>query len=218
MIALLACTALVAVSAQTGTEARPTSKPVRQVAILPWSFTDGTDTAIKTAQDTLKALFEKVNYEVVPEVRAKTVWEETLQKRLGSDIPDSKDLLALGREMKVDLVCAGKAKWRTRSVWVALGPKTKADCTVSMVIIDVGKGEVILDSKDINADSTRVEKGWETAASLLVSAGFTVLSGGPKTPHQQRSAQMAIGKAMEPWLKEEAAKPKKIDGRLPRAL
>lgn len=99
-----------------------------------------------------------------------------------------------------------------------MGPKTKADCTVSMVIIDVSKGEVILDSKDVVADSTKVEKGWETAASLLVSAGFTVLSGGPKTPHQQRSAQMAIGKAMEPWLKEQAAKPKKIDGYPRRAL
>jgi hypothetical protein len=188
------------------------SKPIKQVAILPWHFEDGTETAVKTAQDTVKTLFEKVNYEVVPEVRAKTVWEETLKKRLGSDIPDAKDLLELGKEMKVDLVCAGKAKWRTRSVWVALGPKTKADCTVSMVLIDVKKGEVVLDAKDVNADSTKVEKGWETAASLLVSAGFTVLSGGPKTPHQQRSAQMAIGKAMEPWLKLQAATPKKIGG------
>lgn len=117
MIAFLACSILLNFAQGEVTQPQ-TSRPIRQVAILPWTFTDGTDTAIKTAQDTVKALFEKVNTEVVPEVRAKTVWEETLQKRLGSDIPDPKDLLALGREMKVDLVCWGpKPKPIAPSAW-----------------------------------------------------------------------------------------------------
>lgn len=198
------------------------SKPIRQVAILPWALKDGTDTAMTTAKDTVKLLFEKSNFEVVPEVRAKTVWEEDLKMKpfkqvlqgddAMPDLPTPKDLLALGKQMNVDLVCAGKAAWHTKSVWVTLGPKTKADCTVSVLIIDVKKEEVVLDAKDVKSDSTRKEKGLETAGALLISFGITAVSGGPKTPHQQKAAQNAIALAMEPWLRTAAAQNRKIGG------
>ena len=91
--------------------------------------------------------------------------------------------------------------------------KTKAWCIVDAYVVDVHNAELDLEARHVTADSTRVEKGWETAASLIVSAGFTVFSGGPKTPHQQRAAQ-AAGMAFEPWLLERKIAqrvPKKID-------
>lgn len=203
-------------SNQVATPQQETSKPIRQVAILPWVLRDGTETAMETARKTVDTLFEKINYEIVPSTRVKTVWEEELQHpalRLavkGKDnypeLPTAKELLALGKSMKVDIVCAGRASWHTKSVWVNLGPKTKAECTVDIIIINVKTEEVVLEAKGVKADSTKSEKGLETAAALLVSVGFTALSGGPKTPHQQRSAQKAIGLAMEPWLKTNTAK------------
>jgi hypothetical protein len=119
-------------------------------------------------------------------------------------------MLALGKALGADIVCAGNARWHTKSVWVTLGPKTKADCTVDVMIVNVKSEEIEQDAKNVKADSTRKEAGLETAASLLISMGFTALSGGPKTPHQQRAAQIAIGLAMEPWLKTTAASRRKI--------
>lgn len=210
---------------QTQTQTTPPQEkagpaPVRRVALIPWSLRDGTDTAQKTAREMVQSLFEKVNFEVVPPVRTKTIWEEDMGmprlkevvtgKDTYPDLPSPKDLLALGKKMQVDLVCVGRASWHTKSVWVTLGPKTKADCTIDMLIIDVAKEEVVLDAKGVKSDSTRTEKGIETAASLFISMGFTALSGGPKTPHQQKSAQNAISLAMEPWLKTVAQAGRKI--------
>jgi hypothetical protein len=215
MLASLVCS-LIFVQAQGTTG----PVPVRRVALLPWTLRDGTETAQKTARDMVQTLFEKVNYEVVPPVRTKTIWEEQLgnakvvdvvdSKGTYPELPSAKSLLALGRKMGVDLVCAGRASWHTKSVWVALGPKTKADCTVDVIIVDVAKEEVALDAKGVKSDNTRTEKGIETAASLFISMGFTALSGGPKTPHQQKSAQNAISLAMEPWLKTASQSGRKI--------
>ncbi|WP_025226814.1 hypothetical protein [Fimbriimonas ginsengisoli] len=190
------------------------------MAVLPWCLKGGTESAVKTARETITTLFEKTKHEVLSPAAVQVAWETDLKlapipTELKDDedfpaMPSAKDLLALGKKLHVDWVCAGRAKWHTKSVWVSLGPKTKADCTVDCMIIDVKKEEVALDAKNVKADSTRVEKGLETAGALLVSMGFTALSGGPKTPHQQRAARQAIGLAFEPWLKTTQAASKKI--------
>lgn len=201
----------------TGVQAS-TSNP--KVAILPWVLKDGTETANKTAKDVLNTLFEKSRLEVVSPARVLTVWEQEMGEApirdvLGSQdplppMPQPKRLLELGKKLGIDLVCAGRADWHTKSVWVALGPKTKAECTVDVVIVDVKKGEIALQADGVKGDSTRIEKGLETAGALLVSFGITALSGGPKTPHQQRAVTNAIAKSMEPWLRTQAAASKKI--------
>lgn len=221
MVALVALLSLSSAFGQ-GQEIKPAGGPLRQVAILPWTLKDGTDTARKTAKETLTTLFEKSNYEVVPMVRAKTVWEEQLSlpvlkeevngKDAYPDLPSAENLLKLGKAMNVQFVCAGRASWHTKSVWVGLGPKTKADCTVDCIVIDVAKAEVVLDAKGIKADSTRKEAGLETAGAILVSFGITALSGGPKTPHQQRSAILAISDALKPFLGSPANQNRKIGG------
>jgi hypothetical protein len=195
---------------------------VPKVAILPWTLKDGTETANKTAKDVLVTLFEKSRFEVVSSARVLSMWENEMGEAPVKEILNSQDalpampqatrLLELGKKLGVDLVCAGRADWHTKSVWVALGPKTKAECTVDVMIIDVKKQEIILQADAVKGDSTRTEKGLETAGALLVSFGITALSGGPKTPHQQRAATNAIAKSMEPWLRTQAAAGKKIGG------
>jgi hypothetical protein len=192
----------------------------RRVAILPWCLKEGTDTAMETARDVTHKLFEGVNYEVIPEVRAKGVWEDELgypklKLSAGSDdaypdLPTAQQLLALGQKMGVDVVCAGRAKWHTKSVWVSLGPKTKADCTVDVMIVDVAKQEVVLDAKNIVSDSTKKEQALETFGSLFLAPGITMFSGGPKTPHQKHAAANAIALALAPWLETQAGSSHKI--------
>lgn len=197
---------------------------IKTVAILPWSYQGGTDTAVKTGDETVAALFSGAGYAVVPEIVIRAYLANKfggMQRYLTFDEdgrrvhepPSPLEMLRIGRDMGVDLVCVGDASWHTRSIWVSLGPKTKATCTVDMVIIDVAKAEVVLDARRVSADSHKRETTAETAAALLIHIGFTAVSGGPKTPHQQRSARLAIGEAMEPWLQAVVRPaPRKIEG------
>ena len=188
------------------------AKTTETVAVLPFAMQAGTPTAVQTAKDTLIGLFAAEGVLEVEKAKVLRAWVDTLGfKHPGeqyeameyvADLPRAQALLKLGQELGVDYVCAGRLTWHTTSKWVALGPKTKAYAYLDLMLIDVEEKLILVDAKRIETDSTRIEKSWETAASLLISSGFTMLSGGPKTPHQQRAAQMAIAKALEPWLLE----------------
>lgn len=184
---------------------------VPKVAIYPWTFAEnerGTNsTAVSTAQDVLRKLFEqRGGYEVVSEAVCRRGWIELgfpevplTVEELGQ-LPttfDPKRLLEFGRKLGVDYVCSGTLGWRVRSVWVALGPKTKADATVSLIIIDVNKGEVVHEVNQLSSASTKAEKWYESAGALLVTWGITLFGGGPKTPHMQNAAVKAIGTATD---------------------
>jgi len=202
---------LLASVAAVHSSAGATALELKTVAILPWIYRGGTNTAMKTANDALDAFFDKAKCDRQSKVKVVSAWEEAMGKsnikEVGEendpmpDLPNAKDLLALGKKMGVDYVCAGRAKWHTKSVWISLGPKTKADCTVDVELVDVHKEELALNQTGIKADDTRRESGLETAAAILVSMGFTAFSGGPKTPHQQKAVVNALGLAFEPWLK-----------------
>ena len=217
MVVTVTCALLLA-TAVAGQDSAAQENPIKvrpateTVAILPFSMQAGTETAVKTAKETLLALFASEG--VKPALKADTLhtWIDVLGNRQPvelykvreyvPDLPRPQELLKLGQQLNVDFVCAGRLTWHSTSKWVGLGPKTKAYAYLDLMLIDVEKKLVLVDAKRIKTDSTRIEKGWETAASILVSGGFTVLSGGPKTPHQQRAAQIAIAMALEPWLKE----------------
>jgi hypothetical protein len=49
-------------------------------------------------------------------------------------------------------------------------------------------------------DSTAKEDSLKAVGTILLTPLFTVVSGGPKTPHEQRAVQLAIAKAIQPWL------------------
>lgn len=196
---------------------------VPRVAIYPWAFAEnerGTNaTAVATAEDALRKLFEKrASFEVVSEARCVAAWKdldldevERTYEETGQlpRLVDPKDLLRFGERLNVDFVCSGTVAWHVRSVWVGLGPKTKAHANVNMYIVDVKKKEIALEVRDFKSDSTRAEKWYETAGALLVTWGITLFSGGPKTPHMQNAAVKGIGAATEPFF---AARGRKIGG------
>lgn len=200
---------------EKGTD-KETQKPdlkVTTVAIFPWTFAENergtSDTALSTAQDVLRKLFEKRGgFEIVSEARCKAAWKEIGEKEvpltveeLGQlpNLQDAKTLLKFGELLGVDYVCSGTLGWTVRSVWVGLGPKTKAHANINVVIIDVKKKEIALEQRDFKSDSTRAEKWYETAGALFVTWGITLFSGGPKTPHMQNAAVKGIGAATDPF-------------------
>jgi hypothetical protein len=196
---------------------------VPKVAIYPWTFAEnekGTSEAgISTVQTLLKKLFEvRGGCEVISDVISKAAWKELNYGDIPLTvedpgqvplIPDAKKLLEFGKRVGADYVCAGTVSWRVRSVWVGLGPKTKADATVSVTIVNVAKSEVALEVKDANSNSTKAEKWYESAGAILIAWGITLFSGGPKTPHIQKAGVKGIGVATEPFF---AAIGRKIGG------
>lgn len=183
------------------------------VAIYPWTFAENekgtSQVAINTAEDTLRKLFEKrASMEVVSEARCKAVWQQLdfaewpyTVEELGQlpRLEDPKKLLEFGETLGVEYVCSGTLGWTVRSVWVALGPKTKANANINVIIIDVKNKEVVLEQRDFKSDSAKAEKWYETAGALLVTWGITLFSGGPKTPHMQNAAVKGIGAATDPF-------------------
>jgi len=177
----------------------------KTVAIVPWFFRGGTPTAVETARSTIERFFDRAGYDRISEVRVRHAWphEEVLtgpEQEPFPPLPTDAELRRLGHSLGVDMVCAGDLCWHTRSIWVALGPKTKSTCTVNMKMVDLDAGSTVLLNRDVTADDTAEESGFQTAAGIISGGLVTVVSGGPETPHEQRAAQVALSEAFEPWL------------------
>lgn len=188
------------------------------VAILPWVYEQGTIGAQNTAREYLQTIltkslyFREDSFLIVPEERVIQVWTADMGLAPASErtsVPEARELLKLGQKLEVDWVITGHARWHTRSVWIGLGPKTKSDCTVDMVIVDVKKKELSLDARKVKLDSAPREDPLKAATVVLLGlAGgrlittlpLTVISGGPKTPREQNAVQAAIATAIRPWL------------------
>ena len=195
------------------------TEPVRKVAIVPMTFfeKDGSKdfkvcenkTAITTTKTAIVDMLHLANLEIVDENVAAAEWNKHDGSKDPDVLPDPAELLHFGRALDADFVIVGITKWEIKTKWVGLGPKTKAYCHVDALIIDVNRKEVVDRANDIQSDSTRREQSWETAAALFVSWGFTLFSGGPKTPHMERSGQQAWSLVLKPFL-ESKIPPEKI--------
>lgn len=190
------------------------------VAILPWIYENGTPGARMTAKEFLETALTKSQFfredslRIIPETRVMLTWTNDMGRVTsseGTELPTPRDLLKLGEKLGVDWVIAGHARWHTRSVWIGLGPKTKSDCTVDMLIVDVKNKELSLDARKVKMDSAPRDNPLKAATAAVLgflgargwlspTLPFTVLSGGPKTPREQNAVQSAIARAIEPWL------------------
>jgi len=199
-------TLLAAASMMPGSPSLAVQHGHKRVAVLPWVYRGGTETAIRTAQDTIDQFFDRAGYDRLSTNTVASGWGRRGVELVGPEqdpiprLPSDASLRRLGRELGVDLVCAGEVYWHTRPIWVALGPKTKSTCTVNMKLVDMDHRGVVLSERNITADDTAEESGLQTAAGILSAGLVTAVSGGPETPHQQRAAQIALSEAFGPWL------------------
>lgn len=183
---------------------KPHANRVDTIAVLPWAMTNGTDGAKRTGRDFLAQTLPRMNLEPIPEARTLAAWNEVAKSDYPTEgpLPSATQLLEVGRRLGVDYVMAGSASWHSRAIWISLGPKTKSTCTVSVRVVDVARQAVPLDVKALKMDSTAKEDTLKALGTVFVTALFTVVSGGPKTPHEQRAVQLALAKALDPWAAE----------------
>ena len=168
--------------------------------------------AMNSVRDEITSVLSKSGIEEVSQAQVNAAWIKVLGQSFDEttvNMPRAEDLVAIGKQLGVDYVLFARTKWHVKSVWVTLGPKTKADATVDLWVINPVSSEFVSRQPDIHSDDTGKEAALGIALDVFV-APVTFVSGGPETPHMQRAGQLAMIKALAPWVKSMQASSNKI--------
>lgn len=172
----------------------------KSVVSYPWLFTNGTDTARKTAVDTMNEIAKKNGYDVVSTGAAEAAYKGLgLPKPEAMNMPSNSQLVKFGKKVGASYVAFGSVDWHTRSIWVGAGPKTISTAKISVKILNVDTGKVSYSKNGIEGRSDEKESALKVAGAVLISPLVTAVSGGPKTPQEQRAVQIAFARAFENW-------------------
>lgn len=196
-----ACLFLAASAVVSSTAVAPALK--KSVATYPWIMNDGTPTAVETAYKALSEIASKNGYDALPLDTAKAAYTASGIPHLSAvGGPTTAQLVKFGKKAGVNYVVYGVVTWRTRSIWVGAGPKTIASCNVDASVIDVDTGKVTYSKKGVTGRSDEKEDAVKLAGAVLITPLITAVSGGPKTPQQQRAVQIALARAFVDWNKQ----------------
>jgi hypothetical protein len=117
-------------------------------------------------------------------------------------MPKITEIQAYGAEIGVDFVCVGTMEWRVKTLWVGLGPKTKARAKASLVVVEVSTGKVLLDAKNITSDMAigrRDSRRGGVPGPIFLSAALGIFSAGPKTPEIVKATHKVLEVTLEHW-------------------
>jgi len=171
-----------------------------RVAICPWQFNDGNVTSRTTVTDTLAKILERHGYSVLTQGTVEDSYHSMSHSmRLQNGIPGMDDLGRYARSVNADHLVYGTTSWHTRSIWVGTGPKTISTAEVDLSVYDVGSGKIVYQRHAVGRSDER-ESVLKDIGDVLVTPLITVVSGGPATPREQRAAQIAVARAIRPWI------------------
>jgi hypothetical protein len=216
---LLAAAAIMAASPQRAhaqDRDRDRDRDRGTAVVYPVVFTrnSGDDTSRKTAVRSIEESLQKAGYTIVSGRVAAGAW-----RRLGSPMPTAddparrSDLVKLGSTLKARYVVSAIVDFHSRSIWVDLGPRTVSSATVDIVITDVDQDKTIYSRQDVTGRSDEKFDLAKAGADLLITPLVTIVSGGPKTPHEQRAVQIAVAKAMHDWVRPDEGYDRRDDRR-----
>ncbi len=174
------------------------------VVIYPVVFArnSGNATSRKTAIDCIEEAMQKGGYSLISRNVAANTWRRMGIANPTAETPVSAaDLARYGEALKARYVVTAVVDFHTRSIWVDLGPKTVSTATVDIMITDVKTAHTVYSREDVAARSDEKFDVVKAAADLLLTPLVTVVSGGPKTPHEQRAVQIAVARAMRGWIR-----------------
>jgi hypothetical protein len=177
------------------------------VVVYPVIFNhnSGDTTSRKTAVRSVEESLQKGGFTLVSGMLAANTWRRLGLPMATADDPARRtDLVRLGTELKARFVVSAVVLFHTRSIWVDLGPRTVSSATVDIVITDVNDDKTVYSRQDVTGRSDEKFDLAKAGADLLVTPLVTMVSGGPKTPHEQRAVQIAVAKAMRDWVRPEA--------------
>lgn len=182
--------------------AQATSRGSIVVYPIVYSRNSGTETSRKTGVRSVQEVLQKAGYTLISNTVAANTW-----RRLGIPLPltdkpaTRRDIVRFGKAIKAHYVVTPVFDFHSRSIWVDLGPKTVSTATVDIVITDVVKNKTVYTKEDISGRSDEKFDLVKAGVDVLISPLVTVVSGGAKTPHEQRAVQIAVAKALKDWVK-----------------
>lgn len=175
----------------------------KSVVAYPWIFTSGTDTARETAVTTMGEISQKNGYDVVDAATAKSAYADLhLPEASAMTMPTTAQLVKFGKKVGASYVVYGSVDWHTRSIWVGAGPKTISTATVSAKVLNVSTGKVTYSKNKVTGRSDEKEDTLKVIGAVLITPLVTAVSGGPKTPQEQRAVQIALARAFQNWNKQ----------------
>lgn len=210
MVVLVALVATASAQKIGATAPASTGKQPK-VAFMPLMFQENdkgvreyVNSAREPYEKALYGIFEKMGIVRIDQAMVNNAWRKVKAEVFNTalfELPDPANLIKIGQELGVDYVVVSRCHWLVRSPWVLLGPKTKAEATVDLWIVDVPKSEFSLKAERIKSDSTEKAPDWKIAVDLFL-APISAFSGGPKTNHEIKSGVLSLGKAIQPWLEK----------------
>jgi hypothetical protein len=200
---LFAAAALLAIAPQTS-HAQDREKGTVAVYPIIFNHNSGDETSRKTAIGAIDESLQKGGYTLISSRVAANTWRRLGLPMATAEEPARRtDLVRLGTELKARYVVSAVVLFHTRSIWVDLGPRTVSSATVDIVITDVNDDKTVYSRTDVTGRSDEKFDLAKAGADLLITPLVTIVSGGPKTPHEQRAVQIAVAKAMRDWVRPE---------------
>ena len=144
---------------------------------------------------------QRGGFTLISRTRAASAW-----RRLGMPYPTSvhpatlSELVRLGRSVGAKYVVAPDFNFHSRSIWVDLGPKTISTAIINIVIANASTGRIVYVRKNVSGRSDEKFNAWKAGADVIFTPLVTAVSGGPKTPHEERAVQIAVIRAMQGWV------------------
>ena len=171
------------------------------VAICPWQFNDGNVTSRTMVTDTLAKILEHNGYTVLTQGTVEDSYRAMAPgMRMRHGLPDVGDLGKYSTSVGAGRLVYGTTSWHTRSIWVGTGPKTISTADVDLYIYGVKSGKIVY-QRHAQGRSDERESVLKDVGDVLLTPLITVVSGGPATPREQRAAQIAIARAIRPWIR-----------------
>jgi hypothetical protein len=211
LIAFVAIGAAISWSAiPTAATAQESSKGTVVVYPVVYNRDSGSKGSREAAVQAVGEALQKAGYTLISDTVAENTWKKMeIAFPLSGKAASLESIVRFGKEIKAQYVVAPAFDFYSRSFWVVLGPRTVSNATVDVVITDVDNGRVAYARQNILGRSDEKADVVKAVADVLVTPLVTVVSGGPKTPQEQRAVRIAVAKAFRDWVstpQKEAAK------------
>ncbi len=182
---------------------RQASKGTAVVYPIVFKRRSGTDGSHATALQAVREVLQKAGYTLISDTVASSTWKHLRIPYPATDSPPRRsEVVRFGKAVKAQYVVYPRFDFHSRSIWVNLGPRTVSTVTTDMTITDVTTGQIVYRKKGVQGRSDEKQQVAKIAAAVLISPLVSAVSGGPKTPQEQRAAQISVARALTPWLKQ----------------
>ncbi len=200
------------------------------VALLPWCYRSGKEAALQFARAECNQLLLETGFNVfltksptgampppmpgtgvrktsaqfeqlLRDGRALIGQTVTNQSDAPYTLPTVDQMIAIGDRLQTRYVLAGRAQWSTRNVWIGISNRVKSMCTVDVLVLDMSTRQLVLDARNVVADSTEQKNIYNTVTSVLSLNPLPLVLPGSVTPQEQTAVAVATARALEPWLK-----------------